>query len=124
MDNVAEISGTTFVNNGNNGEIIVENNEAEKSIDENLQNENLIEETDSDEENQENLVDISELEENSQEPIQNEEEFVEKILLNSKCKLQMMQYEKECGAMAHGMPSDSKTYGWLNDPWPWEYSKI
>jgi spore coat protein JB len=35
----------------------------------------------------------------------------------------MMQYEKECGAMAHGMPSDSKTYGWLNDPWPWEYSK-
>ena len=94
IDSVAEISGTTFLNNENNGEIIVENNEAEKTIDENS-NENLMEETDSDEENQENLVDILELEENSQEPIQNEEEIVEKILLNSKSKLQMMQYEKE-----------------------------
>ncbi len=35
----------------------------------------------------------------------------------------MMQYEKECSAMAHGMPSDSKTYAWLDDPWPWEYNK-
>ncbi|MBE6353073.1 MAG: hypothetical protein E7060_09055, partial [Treponema bryantii] len=94
IDCVAEISGTTSVNNENNSEIIVENSETEKTIDENS-NENLMEEIDSDEENQENLVDISELEENSQEPIQNEEEIVEKILLNSKSKLQMMQYEKE-----------------------------
>ena len=91
MDNVAEILGTTFLNNEKNGEIIVENSETEKTIDENS-NENFMEEIDSDEEN---LVDISELEENSQEPIQNEEEIVEKILLNSKSKLQMMQYEKE-----------------------------
>ena len=71
MDNVAEMSGTTFLNNENNGEIIVENSETVKTIDENS-NENLMEEIDSDEENQENFVDISELEENSQEPIQNE----------------------------------------------------
>lgn len=35
----------------------------------------------------------------------------------------MMQYEADCGAMAHGMPSNRDTYAWLDDPWPWEYSK-
>ena len=35
----------------------------------------------------------------------------------------MMQYEREYGAMTHGFPSDNKSYEWLNDPWPWEYSK-
>ena len=33
----------------------------------------------------------------------------------------MMEYEKMYGAMAHGMPSDRNSYGWLDDPWPWEY---
>lgn len=35
----------------------------------------------------------------------------------------MMQYEENCGAMSHGMPSKRDTYAWLDDPWPWEYSK-
>ena len=35
----------------------------------------------------------------------------------------MMQYEAECGAMSHGMPSDRNRYSWLDDPWPWEYAK-
>ncbi len=35
----------------------------------------------------------------------------------------MMQYEEDCGPMAHGMPSNRDTYAWLDDPWPWEYCK-
>ena len=35
----------------------------------------------------------------------------------------MMEYEKMYGAMAHGMPSDRNSYGWLDDPWPWEYAR-
>ena len=35
----------------------------------------------------------------------------------------MMQYEEECGAMAHGIPSSRDCYAWLDDPWPWEYAK-
>lgn len=35
----------------------------------------------------------------------------------------MMDYEKNCGAMAHGMPSNRDNYAWLDDPWPWEYAK-
>jgi spore coat protein JB len=35
----------------------------------------------------------------------------------------MMHYEADCGAMAHGMPSDRPCYAWLDDPWPWEYCK-
>ena len=35
----------------------------------------------------------------------------------------MMHYEADCGAMAHGMPSDRPCYAWLDDPWPWEYAK-
>ena len=35
----------------------------------------------------------------------------------------MMEYEENCCAMAHGMPSNRDTYAWLDDPWPWEYAK-
>jgi spore coat protein JB len=35
----------------------------------------------------------------------------------------MMDYEENCCAMAHGMPSNRDTYAWLDDPWPWEYKK-
>ena len=35
----------------------------------------------------------------------------------------MMEYEKNCGAMAHGIPSNRDDYAWLDDPWPWEYAK-
>lgn len=35
----------------------------------------------------------------------------------------MMEYNAEYTPMNHGMPTDSKDYNWLNDPWPWEYSK-
>ena len=35
----------------------------------------------------------------------------------------MMQYEQKYGAMAHGIPSTRDNYAWLDDPWPWEYSK-
>lgn len=35
----------------------------------------------------------------------------------------MMEYNAEYSPMNHGMPTDSKDYNWLNDPWPWEYSK-
>ena len=33
------------------------------------------------------------------------------------------EYMKKCGPMNHTTPSDSNEYEWLNDPWPWEYSK-
>ncbi len=35
----------------------------------------------------------------------------------------MMEYNEQYGPMNHGMPSNSKEYDWLNDPWPWEYYK-
>lgn len=35
----------------------------------------------------------------------------------------MMEYAKHHGPMSHGMPSDSESYDWLDDPWPWEYGK-
>ena len=35
----------------------------------------------------------------------------------------MMEYNEQCTPLAHGMPSNSKEYDWLIDPWPWEYSK-
>lgn len=34
----------------------------------------------------------------------------------------MMEYN-ERAPMNHGMPNSSNEYDWLNDPWPWEYSK-
>lgn len=33
----------------------------------------------------------------------------------------MMEYN-EHSPLTHNMPTDSKDYAWLNDPWPWEYS--
>lgn len=33
------------------------------------------------------------------------------------------QHRKMHGPLSHGMMSDSKTYDWLDDPWPWEYAK-
>ena len=35
----------------------------------------------------------------------------------------MMDYNADCTPLAHGMPTDSKEYNWLHDPWPWEYAK-
>ena len=35
----------------------------------------------------------------------------------------MMAYEKNCGALGHGIPSARESYAWLDDPWPWEYEK-
>ena len=35
----------------------------------------------------------------------------------------MEAYGKECGPMSHGMPVESDSYSWLDDPWPWEYGK-
>jgi spore coat protein JB len=32
-------------------------------------------------------------------------------------------YLKEHGPMNHSQITDSSKYQWLNDPWPWEYSK-
>ena len=32
-------------------------------------------------------------------------------------------YLKEHGPMNHSQITDSGKYQWLNDPWPWEYSK-
>ena len=31
-------------------------------------------------------------------------------------------YEKKCGPLTH-MSHSSGEYGWLDDPWPWEYAK-
>ena len=33
----------------------------------------------------------------------------------------MMEYGANHTPLTHGMPSESKEYDWLNDPWPWEY---
>ena len=35
----------------------------------------------------------------------------------------MMEYNEHHTPMNHGLPNNSKEYDWLNDPWPWEYSK-
>lgn len=35
----------------------------------------------------------------------------------------MMEYNENHSPMSHGMPSSSKEYNWLDDPWPWEYHK-
>ena len=35
----------------------------------------------------------------------------------------MMEYHTDHSPLTHGMPTDSKEYNWLNDPWPWEYCK-
>lgn len=32
------------------------------------------------------------------------------------------EYRKENGPLNHLSPSDSGSYAWLDDPWPWEYS--
>ena len=34
----------------------------------------------------------------------------------------MMEYAKNHGPMAHGIPNCQEGYNWLDDPWPWEYS--
>lgn len=31
------------------------------------------------------------------------------------------EYRKSHGPMNHMHPSESETYDWLDDPWPWEY---
>lgn len=31
------------------------------------------------------------------------------------------EYRKSHGPMSHMHPSESETYDWLDDPWPWEY---
>lgn len=33
------------------------------------------------------------------------------------------QYEAKYGPLNHKMPDHCKDYRWLDDPWPWEYSK-
>lgn len=33
----------------------------------------------------------------------------------------MMEYNEKHRPLSHGMPSNSKEYDWLSDPWPWEY---
>ena len=38
----------------------------------------------------------------------------------SKC---MEEYSKRYGPMTHAMPTTMEGYAWLDDPWPWEYSK-
>ena len=35
----------------------------------------------------------------------------------------MMEYTKNCRPLNHHMPSKGKQYQWLDDPWPWEFSK-
>ena len=35
----------------------------------------------------------------------------------------MMEYNDKCTPLSHGMPSQNKDYNWLDDPWPWEYTK-
>ena len=38
----------------------------------------------------------------------------------NRCK---QEYQKKHGPMNHMAESDSEAYSWLDDPWPWEYSK-
>ena len=35
----------------------------------------------------------------------------------------MMAYGEKHGPLSHSMPTDEDCYGWLSDPWPWEYGK-
>ena len=35
----------------------------------------------------------------------------------------MMTYNEQITPMNHSIPTQSKNYNWLDDPWPWEYSK-
>ena len=35
----------------------------------------------------------------------------------------MMEYHDQCTPLTHAMPTEHKSYNWLDDPWPWEYSK-
>lgn len=35
----------------------------------------------------------------------------------------MMEYNDQRTPISHAMPTESKEYNWLDDPWPWEYSK-
>lgn len=32
-------------------------------------------------------------------------------------------YQRKHGPMNHMTPTESETYDWLDDPWPWEYAK-
>ena len=34
----------------------------------------------------------------------------------------MMEYSEKYGPLNHKCPVDDKTYTWLSDPWPWEYT--
>lgn len=38
----------------------------------------------------------------------------------NRCK---QEYQKKYGPMNHMAETDSQEYTWLDDPWPWEYSK-
>lgn len=33
------------------------------------------------------------------------------------------EYEKRCGPLNHGSVSQSEEYDWLDDPWPWEFTR-
>lgn len=33
------------------------------------------------------------------------------------------EYQKRFGPLNHGTPQTSEDYQWLDDPWPWEFSK-
>lgn len=33
------------------------------------------------------------------------------------------EYERRFGPLNHGTPSSAEHYDWLDDPWPWEYTK-
>jgi spore coat protein JB len=35
----------------------------------------------------------------------------------------MMEYNDQRTPISHAMPTESIEYNWLDDPWPWEYSK-
>ena len=34
-----------------------------------------------------------------------------------------MEYRQRFGPLNHSRASDAETYDWLDDPWPWEYSR-
>ena len=34
----------------------------------------------------------------------------------------MAEYVRRCGQLNHLYPTTSDRYGWLDDPWPWEYT--
>ena len=33
------------------------------------------------------------------------------------------EYERRFGPLNHGSPSQSEDFDWLDDPWPWEFTK-